>query len=47
MLVIVKQSFEKKPHLTKENNPDFKLPLLNFIEFDTLCINLEICKNEL
>ena len=35
--MLVKQSFEKKKHLTKENNPDFKLPLLNFIEFGTLC----------
>ena len=46
-LYACKAKFWKKTHLTKENNPDFKLPLLNFIEFDTLCINLEICKNEL
>ena len=45
--MLVKQSFEKKTHLTKENNPDFELPLHNFIEFGPLCINLEICKNEL
>ena len=35
--MLVKQSFEKNPHLTRDNNPDFKLPLLNFIEFGTLC----------
>ena len=46
-LYACKAKFWKKTHLTKENNPDFKLPLLNFIEFGTLCINLEICKNEL